>query len=145
MRTHVFACALVIALVVAGVFQASVVGGWIAVGAVMAAGFAVFAGRCRHPYPALQPSTVDFRGERTAVHWYCADCGHRWPAHFEHDTRPVQRFTGFDPSKAVRAARRASELETRRRELAVARSGQSQRTRPPVAPVPIDRHRSAAR
>jgi len=114
-------------------------------GAVATASVAVLAGRCRHPYPALQPSTVDFRGERTPVHWYCADCDRRWPAHFEHDTRPVQRFTGFDPSKAVRAARRASELEARRRELAVVRSGQGQRMRPPAAPVPIDQHRSAVR
>jgi len=98
--------------------------------------------RCRHPHPALQPPLVGDDGQRQPPHWYCDDCGRRWVAHFDHDRQPVVRFAGFDPTKAVDAARRADELEARRREMAVVRSGLVGR-RPTVAsgPMSLDEHR----
>lgn len=103
--------------------------------------------RCRHPHPALQPATVDFKGQHTSTHWYCDDCGRRWPATFDHGPAPVVRFSGFDPSKAVTAARRAATLDDRRRELAVERAGLRLPAMPGTGlrPVPIDQHRPVAR
>jgi hypothetical protein len=50
------------------------------------------------------------------------------------------RFAGFDPEKAVDAARRADELVSRRREMAVARAGLGAQ-RKQLTPVSIEEHR----
>jgi hypothetical protein len=117
---------------------------WLVIGGLAMSGLARLVGRCGHPHPALQPSTVDRAGALTPAHWYCDDCGRRWPASFEQVSRPIQRFTGFDPSKAVDAARRAAELDARRQELAIARAGLTRAGRP-TGVVPLHEHRIVAR
>jgi hypothetical protein len=99
--------------------------GWVlaGLGSVLAAGLWKF-GRCPHPRPlGLLPPTTDAKGTRTPAQWYCGQCGERFPAAFEHDHTPIQRFEGYDETKARNAARRASDLEDRRRQLAVRRAG----------------------
>jgi hypothetical protein len=144
MRHLLIASALVVVGVVAVVFVVDAFFGWVLIGGIGAAGLAAQLGRCRHPHPALQPATVDHFGRHSPAHWYCDDCGRRWAASFEHESRPIQRFAGFDPSKAVDAARRADELETRRREMALVRAGLSSR-RAASGPVPIHEHRPSVR
>jgi hypothetical protein len=120
---------------------------WMGVGAACLIGVALWQlTRCRHPRPlALLPPVEDETGHK-AAHWFCAACGARWPAEFEHNSRPLMRFSGHDESKARDAARRAAMLEVRSRELAVQRAGME---RPPVkirrrtAPVPIQSRRVA--
>ena len=128
--------------------------GWIlaGLGTALVAGLWKF-GRCPHPRPlGLLPPTTDANGNRTPAQWYCGQCGERFPADFEHDHTPIQRFHGYDESKARTAARRASDLEDRRRQLAVRRAGltgQPRRLEPettPAArptPVPIRGNRLA--
>lgn len=99
--------------------------------------------RCRHPHPALHPPTVDFQGRRHPPHWYCDDCGRTWDAVFNHDAVPVQRFTGYDQSKAVDAARRADQVERELRRLAASRSGLVASRPEPAAAVPINSRRVA--
>jgi hypothetical protein len=99
--------------------------------------------RCRHPHPALHPPTVDFQGRRHPPHWYCDDCGKTWDAVFNHDAVPVQRFTGYDQSKAVDAARRADHVERELRRLAASRSGLIASRSEPGPPVPISSRRLA--
>lgn len=95
---------------------------------------------CHHPRPlALLPPVHDGSGDKGA-HWFCAACGARWPAEFEHSSRPTQRFSGYDESKAKGAARRADVLELRSRELAVQRAGMDRpavKIRRRSGPVPI--------
>jgi hypothetical protein len=92
--------------------------------ACAAIGAIAWAMRCRHRGPlGLLPSIVDEAGERLPARWYCDNCGRSWPANFEHEHAPVQRFKGYDESKAVTAARRAKDLERARRALAIRCSG----------------------
>ena len=79
--------------------------------------------RCRHASPALLPPTTALDGSRVAARWCCHECGKTWPAAFEHDTRPIQKYSGYDESKAIAAARRAEHLSKQQRDLAVRRSG----------------------
>jgi hypothetical protein len=141
MRKLTLAPALVVAAGLGYViFAVSAVTGGVLVGAIGVTTLAFLLTRCRHPYPALQPPIVDDLGQRHPPHWYCDDCGRRWVARFEHDSQPVMRFAGFDPEKAVDAARRADELVSRRREMAVARAGLGAQ-RKPLTPVSIEEHR----
>jgi len=125
--------------------------GWLLVGlgTAVAAGFWRF-GRCPHPRPlGLLPPVTGSDGTRTPAQWYCGQCGERFPASFEHDHPPIQRFFGYDETKARNAARRAADLDDRRRQLAVKRAGMSRRPEaPPVlpsrpTPVPIRGNRLA--
>jgi len=128
--------------------------GWIAGGVLLAAGLAAATGvgfwlaGCRHPGPlALLPSVVDASGQRQPARWCCHDCGATWPTALDDSAAPVQRFAGFDQKKAADAARRATDLERRQRELAIRRAGLTPRetvSRHPAAlklerprPVPI--------
>jgi hypothetical protein len=81
--------------------------------------------RCHHPGPLglLPPVVDDVSGERLPARWYCDHCGQAWPAGITHGPTPVQRFSGYDQTKAQSAARRASELAAAQRDLAVRRSG----------------------
>ncbi len=89
-----------------------------------AAAIVAWAVRCRHRGPlGLLPSVVDEAGQRLPARWYCDDCGRSWAANFEHGHTPVQRFKGYDESKAVTSARRAQELELAQRALAIRRAG----------------------
>jgi hypothetical protein len=107
-------------------------------------------GRCPHPRPlGLLPPVTDADGTRTPAQWYCGQCGERFPASFEHEHAPIQRFSGYDETKARNAARRAADLDDRRRQLAVKRAGMARRPEPqPVipsrpTPVPIRGNRLA--
>ena len=80
--------------------------------------------QCRHPGKlGLLPPVMSDNGERLPARWYCDHCGESWPAGITHGAAPIQRFSGYDETKARGAARRASELETAQRDLAVRRSG----------------------
>jgi hypothetical protein len=79
---------------------------------------------CPHPGPlALLPATRDLDGTPLPARWYCDTCGQSWAANFEKEQTPVRRFTGYDESKAVHAAKRAAELADRQRALALQRAG----------------------
>lgn len=79
---------------------------------------------CPHPGPlALLPATQDIDGAPLPARWYCDACGQTWAANFERDQTPVRKFTGYDESKAVHAAKRAAELADRQRALALQRAG----------------------
>jgi hypothetical protein len=115
---------------------------WWSRGIVVAAAASalLFACRCRHPHPALQPPLLDPSGERHEARWYCDDCGRSWEAIFERERAPVVKYAGFDQAKAPEAERRARLLDVRRRELALDRAG----LRPTqlAAPVAMYRHRA---
>ncbi len=120
---------------------------WIGVGGACLIGLCLWQlTGCRHPRPlALLPPVPD-GPEPKSAHWFCAACGARWPAEFEHSSRPTLRFSGHDESKAKDAARRAAMLEIRSRELAVQRAGMDRPTvkiRRRSGPVPIQSGRAA--
>jgi hypothetical protein len=92
---------------------------------------------CRHPGKlGLLPPVVSETGERLPARWYCDQCGESWPAGITHEAEPIQRFSGYDESKARSAARRASELEAAQRGLAVRRSGAAPAPPAPKKPRP---------
>jgi hypothetical protein len=124
------------ALVVLAVLVASVAavatGTW---GFALAALVGVFGfwqfGKCHHAGPlGLLPPTAQTDGSTVPARWFCDACGKTWPASFEHDQRPVPRFHGYDPTKAVNAAKRAEDLARRQRALAVKRAGLEPPPRP---------------
>jgi hypothetical protein len=79
---------------------------------------------CSHDGPlALLPATTDLNGTHLPPRWYCDSCGATWAANFEKEHTPVRKFTGYDESKAVTAAKRAAELADRQRALALQRAG----------------------
>jgi hypothetical protein len=81
-------------------------------------------GRCRHGGKlGLLPPTAAADGNRLPARWYCDLCGRSWPAGFEHDSKPIVRFAGYDPTKLPAAARRAATLEKQRQLGAVRRAG----------------------
>lgn len=90
--------------------------------------------RCRHASPGLLPPITNTDGSRVSARWCCHECGKTWPATFEHDTRPIQKYSGYDESKAIAAARRADQLSRQQRGLAVRRAGTARRPRP-VSPL----------
>jgi hypothetical protein len=100
-------------------------GVWLGVGSLAVVSGAVYwFGRCSHPGPlALLPATQDMEGNMLTPRWYCDGCGLEWPAHFEKDATPIQRFSGYDESKAVSAAKRQEELRDRQRLAALERAG----------------------
>jgi hypothetical protein len=110
--------------------------------------------RCSHQGPlGLWPAMVNEAGEHVPARWFCDQCGRSWPAGIERGRPPVQKFAGYDPSKAVQSAQRATELELRQRALAVRRAGIDRardKSRPAslepaamIRPVPIaDRRRA---
>lgn len=109
--------------------------------AVLAGGFGLLAaavwwfGQCHHPRPlSLLPPVTDADGKRQPAQWFCPQCGHRFPATFEHDKPPIQRFKGYDESKAVAAAKRAADMEQRQRQLALKRAGLKRPSTPAAAP-----------
>jgi hypothetical protein len=88
-------------------------------------------GKCHHAGPlGLLPPTTQSDGSTVPARWFCDACGKTWPASFEHDQRPVPRFHGYDPTKAVNAAKRAEDLARRQRALAVKRAGLEPPPRP---------------
>ena len=74
------------------------------------------------PLGLLPPSTDD-AGLPVPARWFCDACGQIWPAAIEHGHPPVRRFEGYDPTKAVNAAKRADDLARRQRALALKRAG----------------------
>ena len=96
-------------------------------------------GRCHHPAPGLLPPTTGVDGAHVPARWFCADCGKTWATGFDnHETRPVVRYSGYDESKLVTAARRAEQLARHRRELAVRRAGIAGRPRKAGSTVTAD-------
>ena len=120
------------------------------VGAAAVVAIAWKVSQCRHPGPlGLLPPVIDDQGVRQPARWYCDRCGKTIDAAFDRDRRPVPRFVGYDQTKAAGAAKRADELESRQRELAVKRAGmsitrkQAKIVEPPRKPVPIQGRRLA--
>jgi len=132
--------ALVVPAVTGGVMWVRPV--WIISGLALVAAAALWwFARCHHPRPlGLVPPLTDEFGERQPARWFCGKCGRYFPADFDHVQTPVQRFSGYDESKARAAAKRAADLADRQRELAVKRAGMGKRApadRPaPSRPVP---------
>jgi hypothetical protein len=92
--------------------------------------------RCRHTRPlGLLPPIMDGRGRIVPARWYCDSCGKSWPAMFERGKGPVRRFSGYDQSKAVAAAKRADELVEGQRALALKRAGMQKSARLPIVRV----------
>jgi hypothetical protein len=80
--------------------------------------------RCHHSSPGLLPPTTGTDGTRVPARWFCDECGKIWGAGFDdRQTRPIARYSGYDESKPVAAARRAEVLVKQQRELAVRRAG----------------------
>jgi hypothetical protein len=134
MRRPVTSVVMVVTAVAAG--AAVVSGTWMMVLAtvVAAAGLWQF-GRCHHPGPlGLLPPSTDDAGQPVPARWFCDGCGKSWPAAFEHGQPPVRRFEGYDPSKAVTAAKRADDLARRQRALAVKRAGLGASRQPKMPP-----------
>jgi len=108
---------------------------------------------CRHPGPlGLMPPIDDGAGGRTAAQWFCDRCGKSWPAGLEHEDHTIQKFSGYDESKAVAARKRADDLLKRQRTAAVGRAGQAAKPKPDPpttpdvkrkGPVPIHDRRRA--
>jgi hypothetical protein len=95
-----------------------------AVGLVVIGALAWRLSVCPHDGPlALLPATTDLNGSHLPARWYCDACGAAWAANFEKEHTPVRKFTGYDESKAVTAAKRAAELAERQRALALQRAG----------------------
>ena len=109
----------------AAIAAAVVTGTWGFVLAGMVAGVGVWQfGKCHHQGPlGLLPPTTQADGTALPARWFCDACGKTWPASFEHGQPPVLRFQGYDPTKAVNAAKRADDLARRQRALAVKRAG----------------------
>jgi hypothetical protein len=117
-------CSLVaIALIVA--LTSHTLSWWAAVVAAVVVGpLAWRFSECSHSGQlALLPATTDLEGRPLPPRWHCDRCGKTWTANFEKEQSPVQRFTGYDESKAVNAAKRAAELEERQRLIALRRAG----------------------
>jgi hypothetical protein len=121
------------------------------VGASAVAALAWKMSQCRHPGPlGLLPPVVDDHGVRQPARWYCDRCGKTIDAAFDRDRTPVPRFVGYDQTKAAGAAKRADELASRQRELAVRRAGMNvtrskpaKLVEPARKPVPIQGRRLA--
>jgi hypothetical protein len=79
---------------------------------------------CPHEGPlALLPATTALDGAPLPSRWHCDACGQTWAANFQKEHTPVPKFSGYDESKAVSAAKRAAELADRQRVLALRRAG----------------------
>lgn len=103
----------------------------------IAAAVAAFS-RCRHPGPlGLLPSVMGDDGVRRPARWFCERCGRTWPAQELGGSAPVARYEGYDQAKAVEAARRADDIERRRRVIAMERGDHQINAKP--APAKRDR------
>lgn len=79
---------------------------------------------CPHHGPlALLPSTTDLDGAKLPARWFCDACGKTWAANLEKPQTPIQKFKGYDESKATQSAKRARELVESTRILAARRAG----------------------
>jgi len=116
--------ALFLAVAAVAVF---VPGGARVIGVLAITGLGVYAIsqmlRCRHPSPGLLPPVTAADGSRVGARWCCHECGKVWDAAFEHGARPIQKYSGYDESKAIASARRAENLTRQQRDLAVRRAG----------------------
>jgi hypothetical protein len=145
MRRIVACSGLVIA--VAGGLQIPGLPVWgLALGLIVIGALAWRLSVCPHDGPlALLPATRDNDGTPLPPRWYCDACGATWAANFDKDQTPVRKFTGYDESKAVSAARRAAELADRQRALALQRAGLRPQHGPRHAPSQGVRQPSAAK
>jgi len=106
--------------------QLLLAGNWLWIGVPALVGLAALAWRfrCLHSGPlSLLPAVTEFTGEKLPARWYCDRCGRSWPAEFLHETRPVQKFVGYDEKKAGLAIERAQMLDDQRRSIAMQRAG----------------------
>jgi hypothetical protein len=115
---------------------------WLAVPATLGLVALAWRYRCLHRGPlSLLPAVTDFTGHRLPARWFCDRCGQAWPALFDHETKPVQKFVGYDEKKASMAIERAQVLEDQKRTIAMQRAGLSRtrivrrRARGPGGPV----------
>jgi hypothetical protein len=121
---RVVACSVVV-LAVAGGLQIPGLPPWgLIVGLAVVGLLAWRLSVCPHEGPlALLPATRDLDGTPLPTRWYCDACGESWPANFEKERTPIRKFSGYDESKAVSAAKRAAELAEQQRQLALRRAG----------------------
>lgn len=108
----------------AAIVAAALTGTWgyLLAAIVAGVGFWQF-GRCHHQGPLGLLPTTQPDGSTVPARWFCDACGRTWPASFEHGHPPIRRFQGYDPTKAVNAAKRADDLARRQRALALKRAG----------------------
>jgi hypothetical protein len=114
-----------VAFVLAAGALAVLPGLWLGLGLAAAAALTLwkFSG-CPHPRPlSLLPPIGGPGEERLPARWFCERCGQTWAASLDRLHPPIQRFHGYDATKAPQAAKRAAALEHRRRELAIQRGG----------------------
>lgn len=84
--------------------------------------------RCRHTFGfALIPKTIGHDGEAVAPFWRCPDCGRTRAVDLTPAGHYTYRITGFDGTRAPRAAQRAHMLEIERTRAAIQRAGMSGR------------------
>jgi hypothetical protein len=108
---------------------------------VLTAAALIWLCRCHHRPPlALLPPTTDARGNRRPARWYCDRCGKEWPAVFERPSAPIQKYSGFDPTKAPAAAKRAEELAARLKAAQVARAGTVEKRAAAPSAAIVQRH-----
>jgi hypothetical protein len=97
---------------------------WLSVPALIGLVALAWRFRCLHRGPlSLLPAVTDFTGEKLPARWYCDRCGRSWPAQFEHETKPIQKYIGYDEKKAAAAIERAQTLEDQKRSIAMQRAG----------------------
>lgn len=121
---RVFACSFLLVAVAGGLRVPGLPWWGLALGLTAAALGAWRLSICPHGGPlALLPATTDMDGTMLPPRWHCDACGKTWVANFEKEQTPVRKFSGYDESKAVRAAKRAAELADRQRALALQRAG----------------------
>ena len=108
---------------------------WSAIAVAGVGGWAIWRfGGCPHPRPlSLLPPVNGPGDERVPARWFCGRCGQAWPAALDRLHPPIQRFHGYDATKAPQAARRAAALEQRLRELAIQRGGMRKAASPATA------------
>src|SRR4051794_14500673 len=121
---RIFACSVLVVALAAGMRVPGLPWWGLALGSVIVGAFAWRLSVCPHDGPlALLPATTDLNGTPLPPRWFCDRCGATWEANFEKEHTPVRKFTGYDESKAVTAAKRAAELAERQRALALQRAG----------------------
>ena len=121
---RVLACSVMIVAVVGGLRVPGLPTWALVLGLAAVGALAWRLSACSHDGPlALLPATTEIDGAPLPPRWFCDACGKAWVANFEKEHTPVRKFTGYDESKAVRSAKRASDLEDRQRALALQRAG----------------------
>src|SRR5438105_2127462 len=121
---RILACSVLVVALAGGLRIPGLPWWGLTAGLLIVAGIAWRLSICPHDGPlALLPATTDLEGAALPPRWYCDACGRTWAANFEKEHTPVRKFTGYDESKAVNAAKRAAELAERQRALALQRAG----------------------